>query len=261
MLKIFLLKTRTFRYWLDRVSFPKRAARDIRALQGTYSGRPLLIVGNGPSLNQTPLDEFSSIPAFGMNKIDLIYPKVSWRPNLVFCNNNLVAKQNWRRWLQEGVPVLLSWKCRWFVPFWKWHKFCFYLNDANTDFSDDPSVRVGSAGTVSYAVLQFAVFVRANPIIIVGIDHNFTGVKQSDAHNIEKREGDDENHFDPNYFAHGQLWGIPNLDLSEVGFANIRDSAEARGVKVLDATVGGKLDIFEKISVDQAVDIVKAERN
>ena len=85
---------------------------------------------------------------------------------------------------------------------------CFYLNDSNVDFSDDPSVRVGSAGTVSYAVLQFAVFVRANPIIIVGIDHNFKGVEQIDAHKIEKRKGDDENHFDPNYFAHGQLWGI-----------------------------------------------------
>ena len=40
--------------------------------------------------------------------------------------------------------------------------------------------------------------------------------------------------------------GYSNLDLSEVGFANIRNGADVLGVKVFDATVGGKLDIFRK---------------
>jgi hypothetical protein len=38
------------------------------------------IVGNGPSLNQTPLDLLIGEVSFGVNRIAGIYPKTKWRP-------------------------------------------------------------------------------------------------------------------------------------------------------------------------------------
>ncbi|MDP6075069.1 MAG: hypothetical protein QGI26_08775, partial [Myxococcota bacterium] len=67
----------------------------------------MLIVGNGPSLNSTPLDDFSHIPAIGMNKIDLLYPRVEWRPSLVICTNNLVIQQHAESLASSTVPVYL----------------------------------------------------------------------------------------------------------------------------------------------------------
>ena len=60
---------------------------------------------------------------------------------------------------------------------------------------------------------------------------------------------EDQNHFDPNYFRKGQLWGIPNLEQSEFEYQLARDAFERDGREVLDATVGGKLDIFRKVSI------------
>ena len=256
-----LLATKGLRYFADRVTFGKNRKAVLRDFKDFLKNDVVLVVANGPSLNVTPLHQFDGVTSLGMNKIDLIYKKTKWRADFVFCNNNLVAKQHWRDWLDGGASVMLSWKCRWFIPFWRWKEFRFYLSDTDTDCSDNFSERVASAGTVSYAALQFALYSGASTIIIVGLDHNFAGVSRSDAHKIERRVGSDPNHFDPNYFAHGQLWGVPNLELSEIGFTNIRNRAEARGVKVFDATIGGKLEIFEKISIDQALDIVKSERN
>ena len=38
------------------------------------------IIGNGPSLNQTPLDKLKDEVTFAVNRIHLIYPRTSWRP-------------------------------------------------------------------------------------------------------------------------------------------------------------------------------------
>jgi len=60
-----------------------------------YFNKPVLIVGNGPSLNKTPLDQVNdSFVSIGMNKINLIYTKSTWRPNIIACVNGLVIKQN-----------------------------------------------------------------------------------------------------------------------------------------------------------------------
>ena len=59
------------------------------------------------------------------------------------------------------------------------------------------------------------------------------------------------NHFDPNYFSN-MKWGLPNLDASEVGFRLAREAFEKDGRNVLDATINGKLQVFPKISVEEA---------
>ena len=117
---------------------------------------------------------------------------------------------------------------------------------------------VGSAGTVTYTALQFAYLTGADPIIIVGADHSFAGTKKGKENVIEKREGPDVNHFDPNYFAAGQHWGVPNLELSEYGYELARKAFEADGRRIYDATVGGALTIFEKIEMAEAIRMVRS---
>lgn len=253
-LKELISATRPLRYSLD--AFTARMFNDVRplvALKDSCAGRPLLVVGNGPSLNKTPLDEFVNIPAIGMNKIDLLFDRVRWRPSLVVCANGLVAKQHARRFAQSEIPIFLSWKNRWVMPR-RTRAVSYFLERKGRDFSTDIVAGVGTCATVTYTALQFAYYMGANPVILFGVDHSFRAEGESMA--IVKREGPDVNHFDPNYFRAGTYWGVPSLELSEKGYMEARRVFEENGRKIYDATIGGKLEVFEKISVDQAHQIV-----
>lgn len=213
----------------------------------------MLVVGNGPSLNETPLNDFSSIPSIGMNKIDLIYPRTIWRPEFVVCANNLVAKQHQDVFAASGIPTFLAWKARWLLSGENRKKLQFFNMTLSNAFSTDPSKGFGSSATVTYIALQMAYWMGADPVILLGVDHSFkySGPEAT----YQKREGPDTNHFDPNYFKAGSYWGTPDLHQSEIEYAYARQAFEADGRRVLDATVGGKLNTFGKLDIAEAIAI------
>ena len=259
-IKNILQLTKPIRYFFDALTFNfSKNKKNLKNLKGAIKGKPLLIVGNGPSINNTPLDKFSNTFSIGMNKIDMIFKKTTWRPDYIIATNTLVIKQHWEKMINTKIPTFLSWKSRFFIPLLKRNKFSFFLNDNNSDFKKDISNSVGVAGTVTYTALQFAHYLEANPVIIVGVDHNFAYEGKPNEYKL--RKGDDINHFDPNYFADGQYWGLPNLDLSEVGYKNAKKIFNASNLKIYDATIDGKLNIFEKISIEEALDMVNGSIN
>lgn len=223
--------------------------KDIAKLKDIHAGKPLIIVGNGPSLNKTPLDDFAHIPAIGMNKIDILFERVKWRPSFIVCANGIVTKQHSEVFAKSDIPVILSSKDKKSMPK-ETKNVSYFLSNISNEFSTDLPNGVGAAATVTYTALQLAYYMGANPVIIFGVDHSFKF--EGKAHDIVKREGEDQNHFDPNYFKSGTYWGLPNLDMSEKNYLASRIAFEADGRKVYDATIGGKLDIFEKISVEEA---------
>lgn len=250
MIKRIILLTRPVRYYFDSLTYiRKNKINPLTKLKGANLS-PMLIIGNGPSLNTTPLDRFIGITSIGMNKIDLLFDKVNWRPDLIICTNNLVVKQHYKKFIENEIPVYLSWKSRFFIEKKIRYKFSYFLSLPSQNFSKDITQGVGSAGTVTYSALQFAYYMGANPVILFGVDHSFRADGKSNE--IERRKGEDINHFDPNYFKEGSFWGIPNLELSEIGYRLAKAAFESDGRRIYDATVNGQLDVFPKISVDEA---------
>ena len=69
--RIILKSTVGVRYGLNGITYKRSNEHaKIEELRGQWAGRPAVIVANGPSLNQTPLDDFIGTPSIGMNKID-----------------------------------------------------------------------------------------------------------------------------------------------------------------------------------------------
>jgi hypothetical protein len=249
--------TRPARYVLGSLLFKTFANTELLVAQrDRFRGEPMLVVGNGPSLNHTPLDDFLSVPAIGMNKIDLIYPRTRWRPSLVVCLNNVVAQQHQDYFAASDIPVFVAWNARWFIRSENRDKLAYFNTTLSNRFSIDALRGFGSSATVTYIALQMAYWMGANPVILFGVDHSFrySGPEST----YQKREGPDVNHFDPNYFKPGAFWGTPDLDQSEIDYGLARDAFEADGRKIYDATVGGKLEVFEKISVERALKLVCA---
>ncbi|MEO0487298.1 MAG: 6-hydroxymethylpterin diphosphokinase MptE-like protein [Pseudomonadota bacterium] len=226
------------------------------SLKDKHKGKPMLVVGNGPSLNKTPFDEFAHVPSIGMNKIDLLFEKTVWRPEVIVCINNIVAQQHQDVFAASDIPVFVGWKARRMMKAQNRDKINYIDLTASNDFATDGSRGFGSSATVSYIALQMAYWMGADPVIIFGIDHSFkfTGDKAT----YQKREGDDENHFHPDYFKSGSVWGTPDLDQSEVEYLLARRAFEADGRTVYDATIDGKLQIFPKITLDEAREMTRA---
>lgn len=242
--------TMGLRYGLDGLLYDsKRWSESFAALKNCAKGGPVLVVGNGPSLNKTPLDAFAAVPSIGMNKIDMLYHRVAWRPTLVMSMNTVVVRQHGDIIVEVNDKAFISFKTRHFLSRSNREKASFFLEKPGTPFSTDPAKYVALGPTVTYSALQMAYWMGADPVILFGVDHSFKFEGAPLAY--EKMKGEDPNHFDPNYFK-DSLWGAPDHVGMEHCYAESRHAFERDGRRVLDATIGGKLQIFEKISLDEA---------
>jgi hypothetical protein len=248
---------RPIRYWIDDLTYRVFADKGpLIELQDRYIDRPILVVGNGPSINDTPLEDFNGIPAIGMNKIDLLFGRSSWRPSIIACANDAVAMQHRKRFAASEIPIFLAWKSRWFMPRIR-RNIAYYLNKSSSEFQTDSIDGISIGDTVTFVALQLAYWTGADPVIIFGVDHSY----QSQGKPLEyvRWKGPDTNHFDPNYFQEGSLFGNPNLAASEIQYINARKAFETAGRRIYDATVNGKLQIFDKISIDRAKELCGLE--
>lgn len=98
-------------------------------------------------------------------------------------------------------------------------------------------------------MLQIANFLGCDPIILIGFDHKYVVPPPAEIQNsIIHSQGNDVNHIHPNYFGFGYRWHDPNVDRMELGYRCARTEFERQNVTVLNATVGGHLEVFARAS-------------
>ena len=121
-------------------------------------------------------------------------------------------------------------------------------------FYEDISQPICEGNTVTFVSMQIAYYMGFRRVFLIGVDHSF---KQSgSSHEVQTYEGDDENHFHPDYFK-GQQWQLADVYGSEVSYHLANYFYLKGGRQIMDATKGGKLEVFPKISFEQALEIAK----
>lgn len=236
------------RFKIDKILYKidKKNIENLNGLKDNFKNKPLVIVGNGPSLNNTPLDQIK-YPCIGMNKIDLIFKKSNWRPWCIIVVNGLVIRQNKNFFNSTNIPLFIPTKGKYLGI--KKRKNVNYIHETRKkEFKKNVANGFGAGYTVTYSAMQLAYYLGANPVYLIGVDHSFK--HDGKANDIQTYEGQDVNHFDPNYFKN-QLWGIPDLDSSEKAYKLADECFKADGRSIYDATIGGKLDIFKKVDIQE----------
>lgn len=237
--------TKPFRDLLDKIIFLILKRYNHWKLLEPYTTKPVLIVGNGPSLNKTDFGLFNKHVSIGMNKINLIYKKTSWRPDIIVCVNGSVLWQN-KTFFNKTDTILFVPPRAMYLGIKK-KKNVFVLNFNNKDdFSENIKDTIANGVTVSYPCMQIAHFLNPKNISIIGIDHSYKF--EGDDQVYKKFEGQDLNHFSEDYFK-DQLWGTPNLSHSEVQYSIAKEVFDKKGIEIVDYTLGGKLKIFKKKSL------------
>lgn len=232
----------------------RKYAKKLKKFKNIHKGQDCFIIGNGPSLNKMDLSPLSDYHTFGLNKIFLMEEMgVDLNLSYLVSVNELVIEQAHKQFEQMTCPTFLSHTASDGVVAKKSH--IHRLHTLNTwSFYEDISQPICEGWTVTYVAMQIAYYMGFERVFIIGVDHSF---KQSGSSNeTQTYEGDDQNHFHPDYFK-GQKWQLADVYGSECSFhlANYYFKKDER--LILDATVGGKLDVFPKIDFKEALKIAK----
>lgn len=221
--------------------------------ENIHRGERCVIIGNGPSLNKMDLSFLKNEYTFGMNRIYLGFEKFSFHPTYHICVNPAMLQQS-------GPEMLEKVKCPKFfhfeaIPTLKPDDDVIYLNCRKTMsiFHTDPRHGTNFGSTVTHGALQLAYFMGFQEVILIGVDHYFATKGQP--HKLIESQGDDPNHFDPTYFGKGYKWQLPDLENSEVAYRAAKYHYESVGRKIIDATLNGHCQVFEKVEYGAYFDL------
>jgi hypothetical protein len=238
----------------------RESIRKLKEFKDIHTGERAFIIGNGPSLRQMDLSKLRDEFTFGMNRIYLLFPELGFHTTYFVSINDLVIEQFKDEILVQPMPKFLAWRShRHFSNQFSNSlisnlqspdSFPIFLYTSYTGprFSHDVRGRVWEGATVTNVALQLAFHMGFEKVILIGVDHNFAS--KGDANKTVISQGDDPNHFAPNYFGKGAKWQLPDLDTSEIGYTLAREAYRKAGREVIDATVGGKLMIFPKVKYE-----------
>jgi Protein of unknown function DUF115 len=238
----------------------------LSTLHNKFSGQRIFIMGNGPSLNKTPLDLLKNEYVFGLNRVSLLFERLSWRPTFFTAFDVRVVPDNAEEFSSLDIPY------KFFSARYKelmgeksnhyWHHTKGFYEGFESSF--EPTViysGFGGGGTIAVIAIELAFFMGFREIYLIGTDVSYTvptTVRQSGADifgngiklELESTRDDDANHFDPRYFGRGKKWHNPNVQDMKIGFARAASYIEDRGGALINATVGGELNEIPRVEFE-----------
>lgn len=241
----------------------RRFRARLASLEGKYSGKRCFIMGNGPSLNITPLQKLAGDYVWGVNRCYLLFDRIEWRPSFYVAVDTRVVPDNAPEITAQfsALPHTLFFFPLHFrlrrallsAPNAFWYDQV-RLNDTalpHGHFSTNVTSHVRSVRTVTLAAMQLAVHLGFNPIYLIGCDTDYQ-VPASVEHERGNQDllvatGDDDiDHFSPDYFGTGKRFHQPYPERMVFGYQQAKEVCDGLGVDVFNATVGGKLEVFPR---------------
>jgi hypothetical protein len=237
--------------WHSPTPPARRNAEFLLTYKNKHQGERCVIIGNGPSLRRMDLSLLKNEITFGMNRIYLLFQDMGFPTTYFVSVNDLVLSQFSSEISSLPMPKFINWNLRKY--YWQPDKNLIYLK-TNLGLKDrfryDLLKPIFSGGTVTFVALQLAFYMGFAEVVLIGIDHSF---KSKGVPNIMelRKEGVDRDHFHPQYFPEGSKWQLPDLYRSELAYLEAKKAFEGAGRSLIDATVGGKCDVFLKGDYDE----------
>jgi hypothetical protein len=198
--------------------------------------RACIVIGNGPSLKDVPLEYLNSMPSFGSNRIYLLD---DFTPTYYACVNPLMIEQ-----IYEDINAM---ECELkFIRFSHAHLVddCMVLAITNRPRFSAVPLMVNEGWTVTYVMLQIAYHLGFERVYLVGVDHRYD-IKKKPGTEIVATEPD-TNHFSDKYFDNGFKFHAPGLKHSEEFYSVAETIYRQNGREIINLTPNSALDVFEK---------------
>lgn len=233
----------------------------IRGFHNLYKGQRCFIIGNGPSLTSSDLEKLKNEKTFGCNSIFKIFKSTTWRPNFYYffdsgmVNYFSLHKDDLNLLLRECDNVFTGYITSFELNSSKIFPLRIISRKASS-FSEDCAKECYGGGSVAYVMLQCACYFGFKEIYLLGMDFSFSCEKHNDG-SVIKNEG---------VCNHNPLLEIPSINESvrkEFGvpyffeidealkaYETASEYAVSHGIKIYNATRGGKLEVFPRVNFD-----------
>lgn len=223
----------------------------LRSLKNKYLGQRCFIVCTGPSLKKEDLDVLYNNEeiTFSCNKIDKIFEQTKWRPTF-YC----VTDEHYQHTLLDTMNIVPS-----IMQFYSKESFLttrkcknphVWLNthrrlQPGKMFSYDLTDHINDYGTVTYDLIQLAVYLGFKYIYIIGCDHSY-------ARQINK-DGSVSINNSPSYFSGSDSENqevLTDVGVMDIAYEQAKLEMEKGAFKIFNATRGGKLEYFPRVEFD-----------
>jgi GT2 family glycosyltransferase len=239
----------------------------ILALRNRHIGQTAVIIGNGPSLNQTDLGLLGGHVTFGVNSIFLADDRLPEPLTYYVVEDQAVFRENTAeiKAYQAGTKLFPSNYRHYFSDDQVTANTAFFRMNAgfygrgtgtycHPRFSTDVSQRVFCGQSVTIANLQLAFWMGVQRVVLIGMDFSYSIPSDAERRgDVIVSQSDDPNHFDPRYFGAGKTWHDPKLDRVLVNYRLADEVYHAAGREIVNATVGGRLEVFPRMDLRSAL--------
>lgn len=228
---------------------------EIIKVKDMFKGKRCFLIGSGPSLRVEDLEmlEAQGEICFGCNKIFKIFDETTWRPQL-YCATDLRITTFYQEEISNLDLEIM------FVAY-RMHKelhdtmeklrkkknvYLFAQKDNADDtieFSEDLSKYIFEGRTVIYSMIQLAYYMGFSEVYLLGIDFSY-----NDKSGYDNKKND---HFCKNYIAEGEVVLPAPMEHCKKAFETARTFGDSHDFKIYNATRGGKLEVFERVSIDE----------
>jgi len=236
--------------YLRFIYFPlhRNRYKNISKFKDIHKGQRVFIIATGPSLTIEDVNLLKGEVCFGMNSIFNFFEYTDWRPDYyaIFDSTvydrvkedidkvqlNCIFKPDYFEWLADNiyeVPCLPN-LCSTGV------ERAHYKRWDIKHFSSDISKFVYSGTSVVFFIAQICFYMGFDEIYLLGADCSNFGTHSKIA----------------SYKGENRISGTQEDTIRGImtDYLKIKQEADKRGIKVYNATRGGKLEIFPRVKLE-----------
>jgi hypothetical protein len=243
--------------------------QQLLAASGSWSGKTIFIVGNGPSLERNQIRLAAKHSFIALNRAYQLFEPSAFElgaSGYLIINDfyrNLEVLPTLSHQFKQVVvgchnPDLIYFYPALLRPFWifancAWdlrvyrHVPVFQDQSHVQKFSSDFSHKYYAGRSVLFSAIQFAAYLGVARIVLIGCDMDFSGLLQySPLIKNDRFELAHLGHFD--YAIHGR----PHMSACRKGLNKL-------GIEILNGTPAGAIQEIPRVSMDQLSDLLAAE--
>lgn len=227
----------------------KSTLEELEKYKNKYEGKRCFVIGNGPSLKIEDLERIQDNGeiSFGCNRIYVMFDKTKWRPSFYINQDPRVI-----RGCIDEIKALDKSQVKFIKALGKkeyeiegaiYFNFVIrYGKKKLPKFSDNPEKALYNGHTVTYSAIQLAAYMGFKEIYLLGCDCNYSADNKS----INQGSYPDERMYDAS-----KVGMPPDIAYMFSMYEVCKGYCEERGIKLINATRGGKLEVFERVDFDE----------
>ena len=217
----------------------------MKLFKNTHKGQRCFIVATGPSLTIDDLEKLKNETTISMNSICLSFDETDWRPTYygiqdvkVFnlLENSIEKYDLENKFISDSISKEKNISDGYFVFPLNYLNHNTFHRNYRTKFSNDSYSVVYDGYSITYSMIQLAVYMGFSEIYLVGVDCNYS----------------------INSAQHFKDYGLIEQSSEAVkrmisAFKEAKKFSERSQIKIYNATRGGMLEVFERVNLDEVL--------